>query len=404
MNIYDVAIIGAGIAGSFAAYRLAKEHKDLKCIMFDMGRPPAKRRRQLEGFLGCLPNSDGKLYLSDVAKVSSLTGNRKAKSALKSVTSIMEKVADLKITKDKRPSVSIEKKIKKLGFDIQANDYIQIFPKEIHALSKYLADSIEVGGNITYNFDNEVTSIAKQKSQFVISTQTGEEFKAKRLIICVGRSGWRWANSLYSNFGIIEDNNIAKYGIRVEMPSNCLKDFHKSNCTLIKKDDLEIGPLSWYGTVIPEDHFDMAISAFRSNENRWKTDKVSFSLIGDVVTNNQGFEQTNRIGQLIFVLANDRVIKEKVSTILNGKSTVSKIKEYDWLAEKIHSLSPIIPDLATKAYFHVPTITPLAPKINIGDNLESEVDGMFIAGESAGIQGILAAAMMGWSSAGEVAK
>ena len=33
-----------------------------------------KRRRQLEGWLGCLPNSDGKIYLSDTSKVAELTG------------------------------------------------------------------------------------------------------------------------------------------------------------------------------------------------------------------------------------------------------------------------------------------------------------------------------------------
>ena len=187
MSIYDIAIVGAGVAGSFAAYKLAKEHKNLKCVMFDIGRPPAKRRRQLEGFLGCLPNSDGKLYLSDSDKVSHLVGNRKAKSSLKQVTSIIEKVADFNITKDKPLAVATEKKVKKLGFDIQANNFVQLYPKEIHALSKHIADTIEIGNNITYSFDNEVKSITKQKNQFTIVTET-EEFKAKKLIICVGRS------------------------------------------------------------------------------------------------------------------------------------------------------------------------------------------------------------------------
>jgi uncharacterized FAD-dependent dehydrogenase len=60
--------------------------------------------------------------------------------------------------------------------------------------------------------------------------------------------------------------------------------------------------------------------------------------------------------------------------------------------------------VATKAYFHTPTITPLAPTINIGSNLESEIPGMFIVGESAGISGILAAACMGIAVADAVCK
>jgi uncharacterized FAD-dependent dehydrogenase len=43
----------------------------------------------------------------------------------------------------------------------------------------------------------------------------------------------------------------------------------------------------------------------------------------------------------------------------------------------------------------VPNITPMPAEINLGTNLESEIDGMFVAGESAGVFGIAAAATMG---------
>lgn len=403
MTNFDVGIIGAGIAGAFAAFKIAKDHKNTKAILFDLGRPPMKRRRQLEGWLGCLPNSDGKLYLNDISKVADLVGNRKAKSANTSFNKILNQVGTFKTTKDKAPSVSAEKRLKKFGYDFTLNDYIQIYPKDIHTLSKYMAESIEQAGNVTFNFDNEIKSVYKQKNMFIIVASDNQEFKCKKLVIAVGRSGWRWAKDLYANFGIIDNNDIAKFGIRVECNSNIMKDFAKSNCTITKGTDLELGPLSWFGTVIPEDHVDLAISAFRSNENRWKSDKVSFSLIGNRLFPNAGFEQTDRIGKLTFVLANDRIVKERISTITAIKSKISIIPEYSWLKETITDLSNIIPDIS-KAYFHVPTITPLAPKINIGSNLESEVDGMFVIGESAGVSGILAAAIMGIIVADSVSK
>ena len=209
---------------------------------------------------------------------------------------------------------------------------------------------------------------------------------------------------MYASLGIIDNNDTARFGIRIETNSSVMKDFNKSNCTLLKGNDLEIGPLSWYGTVIPEDHLDLAISAFRSNENRWKSDKVSFNLIGNRPFPEAGFEQTDRIGKLTFVLANDRIVKERVSAILTGKSRISIIPEYEWLKSVITELSAIIPEISTKAYFHVPTIVPSAPKINIGDNLETEVGGMFVVGESAGIHGILAAGTMGIIAADAVCK
>ncbi len=403
MKDFDVGIIGAGVAGAFATLKLAKDHKNVKAIVFDLGRPPMKRRRQLEGWLGCLPNSDGKLYQTDIHKVAQLTGLRRAKSASTWFRHVMEQVDSMKIVKDRAPNAALEKKIKKLGYDVVLNDYVQIYPKEIHALSKYMAETIEKNKNIVFSFDNEVLRVAKQKNVFVISTEE-QEYRCKKIIVAVGRSGWRWAKALYSSFGIIDNNDTARFGIRIEASSSVMKDFNRSNCTLIKGDDLEIGPLSWYGTVIPEDHLDLAISAFRSNENRWKTDKVSFSLIGNRPFTAAGFEQTDRIGKLTFVLANDRIIKERVSSILTGKSRISIIPEYDWLKPVISELNTIIPELTSKAYFHVPTIVPSAPRINIGDNLETEVDGMFVAGESAGIHGILAAGIMGIAAADAVSR
>jgi hypothetical protein len=179
------------------------------------------------------------------------------------------------------------------------------------------------------------------------------------------------------------------------MNSDILKDFNKSNCSLMKGNEIDLGPLSWFGTIIPEDHLDMAISSFRSNEGRWKSDKVSFNLIGNRFYPEKGFDQTDRIGKLTFVLSNDRIIKEKISHILTGKSKISILPDYDWIKPVLIELANVIPEITTKAYYHIPTITPLAPKINLGDNLSTEVDGMFVAGESAGIIGILAAAMTG---------
>ena len=393
MSNFDVGIIGAGVAGAFAAFKIAKEHKDLKTVVFDIGRPPMKRRRQLEGWLGCLPSSDGKLYINDVSKVSELIGAKKTKSALTYFNNVINNIDNFEITKDKGVQIPLEKRLKKAGYSVVLNDYMQMYPKDIHALSKHMAETIEQNSNITCSFDNEVTAIHKQKNMFVLSSERGE-FKCKKLIIAVGRSGWRWARDIFNNFGIIESNDVARFGIRVETTSDIMREFNKSSCSLVKQ-DLEFGPFSWYGTIIPEDHVDMAISSFRSNENRWKTDKVSFSLIGHRPFPKNGFEQTDRLAKLTFVITNDRVIKERLSTILNKKSKISIMPEYDWLKPTLEEFATVCPELVAKGYFHVPTILPLAPKINIGNNLETEVENMFVVGESTGTTGLLSAALSG---------
>jgi hypothetical protein len=393
MNKFDVGIIGAGVAGAFAALRISEHYPDSKAILFDLGRPPGKRRRQLEGWFGCFPSGDGKIYPNDLENVLNIVDGRKAKPANNWVMSKLEQVGSLKIIKDPLPQATLQKKIKDLNFGLKGNNYIQWKPEQIHQLSKSIAETIEANTNLQFSFDNEVYSVVKKKNHFVVSTANGEFF-CHKLILCVGRSGWRWVTNLYKELGITSNDDFASFGIRVEIAGQYVKEFNRSHCTLTK-DKLEIGPFSWNGTVIPEDHADVVISSFRSNEERWKSEKVSFSILSSRYFKNQGVYQTDRLGKLAFLLFNDRVSREKIRSYMKNNSQLSLLPEYNWLMEVLAEVEALIPQLSSRGYFHVPNISPMASQIRLGTNLESEINGMYVAGESAGIRGILASAIMG---------
>lgn len=390
---YDVGIIGAGPAGVFSACRITTNYPKTKIILFDLSRPPGKRKPQCHGFFGCVPGSDGKLYINDFDQVATIVAGDKIKIAKKWINDILSNNIDIDINKDTCPNISIEKKIRKSGFNVKLNNYIQLNPKDIHNIMRYMASILEANINLVLSFDNEVFSITKKKNGFIVSTQNGDIF-CKRIIISVGRSGWRWAKKIYEDFNLVVNNNSAKFGIKIETVDTNLKEFNKSNCT-IYNEWLELGPLCWNGTVIPEDHTDFSIASFRSNELRWKTDKVSFNLIGNRQFENYGSDQVNRMGQLTFLLANERILKEKISTIFSQKSKISSIEEYDWLPDALNSISSFIPNILSKGYFHIPTMITLPPKINIAKNLSTDIEGMYVAGESANIMGILAAMTTG---------
>lgn len=395
--MYDIAIIGTGVAGAFTILKLATEYPDLKILAIDIGRPPAKRRRQLEGWLGCLPNSDGKLYLTDLDKTSIQIGKKKSKSYLSYVKSVISNVKDLQEAPNSPPKTNLLKKIAKHNYEFELNNYIPTEPKDSHALSKYMVSKIEPNKNVKMLFDEEVIDLSKEKKYFTVKTEYSEH-KAKKVLLCAGRAGWRWANSIYSKFGIIQNNDYAKFGIKIETQAENLKDFNHSTCTL-KKENLEIGPFCWGGTVIPEDHIDTAITAFRANENRWITDKVSFDLMGKIEFKNTGIQQLDRIARLTFLIANDRIVKEKLSSILTKKSKISIIPEYDWLIQPLKDLYALMPELEEKSYYHVPTITAATSSINIYDNLQTDIPGLFVAGESANITGLLSAMITGSAAA-----
>lgn len=391
-NIYDIGIVGAGVGGAFAALRLAEKH-NAKTILFDLGRPPGKRRRPLEGWFGCFPTGDGKVYSDDIDDVLEVTDGRRAKAINKWVKKHLAEIHPGKIVKSKKPSNVILNKFKDAGFEFRKRDYVQWKPDSIHLLARSVAEQIEDGKNVDFSFDNEVFTIIKKNGCFHISSEGGE-FICKKIILAVGRSGWRWVNKLYRDFGILTNDNYARYGIFIELPAQYLRNFNKSHC-IFKRDDVTIGPMSWGGSIIQEDHANMTTAAFRSNEDRWKTDKVFFSVIGNRYIEDCGCAETDRLSKLSFLLFEDRVGREKVKDFLNGQSQLNLIEEFNWFSDIFKELDTYIPNLIKRGYYHSPAFNPLMNQIRIGSNLETEVEGFFVIGECANQMGIASAAITG---------
>lgn len=394
MDIYDIGIVGVGVAGATALLKILQNNKNAKVAIFDAGRPSQKRRHQVYGFLGTMPGSDGKLYTHNLEKINDNCGHKKTKNYFNWVVEQFSQFTNLLLTKDNDIEKNISKNLTNNGYSFYKNDYYQLIPKEIHGYSKYITNIMETSPHLDLHFDDTITKIVNNKDYFTIYSDTDNEVNCKKIIFCVGRGGWRWAGEVFNEFGIIEDNNSLNFGIRIETAATNLKGFNNSNLT-IKKNNIEIGPLSWEGTVIPEDHLDMAITSYRSNENRWKTDKVSFNFIGSHYCENNAFQQANRIGQLTYILGNDRMMKERITLLFERKSKLTQIKEYDWLLDKLKDLEKIIPDVIEKGSFYAPTIMPWAPKINLGNDFSTEINNFYVAGETAGVPGILGALVSG---------
>jgi len=392
---YDIGIIGAGVAGSIAAYRISQKHPDLQVALFDIGRPPGKRRRQLEGFMGSLPAGDGKLYPNDIEElISPSNGNkvldgRKVRPVGDEVLSWIESIGKTKLTKTSKISAPLYRKLNK-EFVIQEFDYYSWHPNQIHEFSKEISSSFEES-NIFQMFDAIVTRITKIKDDFHVFSHNAE-FLCKKIIIATGRSGWKYVGELLSELNVDLQDDIAQYGIRAEIPSKFMKEFNESHSLLTNGCD-EIGPLCWGGTVIPEDHADnLVISAFRSNEDRWKSEKVSFGI---TTKTNGGTTEADRISKLAFLLLNDRVSKEKIKTFMKGESQLSALVEFQELKPIIEQLNHYIPDFISQGSFYAPMLIPHPATTKLNSDLETECSGCYLAGEAADIFGIVSAMTTG---------
>ena len=390
--IADVGIIGCGTAGTFSAYKIAKDYPNTKCIVFEGGRGPSKRRFQMQGFLGLLPNSDGKLYMHDVDDIQKLCKTKKTRAAYNWLCDNLHNTLNTNIIDDTAPYRSTIKRIKNNGFSLAKRDYIQVIPREIHALSKVIADKLNSNINITQRFDDEIMNIEYNKKQFTITSYSGEQTMCKKLILASGRSGFRWTNQLFNEFGLTSKEKVIRYGIMAEMQATSLKEYNKANC-IISNEDLEIGPLNWLGSVVPEDHYDMVLSSFRANESRWASDKVLFNVLGKHNVEDN-VKQLDRIGQLTFILTNERVIKEKISALLTNKAKISILPEYNWLPEAISKIESFMPGIINGS-FYTPTLLPIVPKMKLNTQLQTEHKDLILCGETTGYSGLLFAILSG---------
>jgi uncharacterized FAD-dependent dehydrogenase len=388
---FDIIIVGAGLSGIMAAYHINKKSPDASVLLLDMGRPPLKRRTQTMGWLGLLPSSDGKFYINNNEVIENFSTKANIKRSQKQIISLLNGFGVNKKVLEFEPSQDVVDNFAKCGFKYKNPSYIQTIPKEIHQFSKQLSKEMEQT-NITTSFDEEIVDVEKEGDNFKIYSNYFE-YECKKLIVAVGRSGWRCTRNLLKSFDLLQNNDVAKYGVRVECDSNLVEKYNKAP-VILNKDNVVYGPFNWNGTVIPEDHVDFITTSFRSNEERWNSSKVSFEMMGHI-KHKDGSELMERLGKLSCVISNDRIIKEKLSSIKSNKHKLSILKEFDWLGKALEELEVLIPGITNCGSFYIPTVETVLSPTKMNNKFETELNNLHLIGESAGIRGLMQVSITG---------
>lgn len=386
---YDVAVIGAGLAGLFTCYNILKNKPKTKIALIDIGKQFLKRRSQMIGALGILPNSDGKLYISDIAKVERLTSkkdfvNKNANESLEFINSII----NISPTYTNKLDDKFLDKTK--DYNLTYNDYYQLYPGDVHKLTKYFSEKLSEYKNVNFIFDTEVFDIFKKDDFYYIESDLDKHIYSKNIVLACGRSGWRWTKEVFKELDI-KYEDYCYYGFQVEIAKDFVKYLNES-CFTLESDELRIGSFNWNGSTIPEDHIDFINASFRSNEDRWKSDKLLFPVIIKDKTNNSA--EAERIAKLQYILSNDRLSKEKVIAILSNRSKIIDLKEYKKYKEVINTISNIIPEVEDRAWIVYPHIDTCSIKPETNDYFMAK-DNFYLAGETLGISGFLSAITTG---------
>ena len=228
MEHYDVIIIGAGIGGLMAAYRLCERQRVLViergnsidkriCPLTHNMAKECLRCKQcsiMEGVGGAGAFSDGKFNITTEygGWLQDIVGEQQTMNYINQVSDTLNRFGAT--SKEYTPSDEFKKqclehdlhalqaRVKHLGTD---GNY-----RVMSALYNYLADKV------TFLLGTTVSDIVDAQHKVICAS--GKEFNYDNLIIAIGRSGSEWFGHQCAKMGVDVDNNQVDIGVRVELP------------------------------------------------------------------------------------------------------------------------------------------------------------------------------------------
>ena len=344
---YDVAIIGAGPAGLFTAYKLIEENKKLKIVILERGSdvehrvcPMNKKKIPcqncnpcaiLSGYGGAGTFSDGKLNFIPKLGKSDLTKYMLESEANDLIDETEEIFNKFKMDAEVYPSnmdeaMEIRKKVAIAGAKL-------LIIKQKHLGSDHLPEYIE--GISNYLIDKGVTLLDKtdvvdihteNENKHVITYKKGkkeETLESKYVVVAPGRTGAKWIQELADKYEIPYLSQSIGIGVRIEVR----KDIMESITNIIYDPTIFIKTKT-YGDEIRT--FCTNPGGFVAKENYYGYICVNGHALKDIKSDNTNFAFISKVN-LTQPVTNTRQYGESIARIANvlgdGKPIIQSLKD-----------------------------------------------------------------------------
>lgn len=440
MKKKKVLIIGAGPAGLFSAFSLAKKTK-FEITIFDQGPSMEKRLKNKNGvigFGGAGLFSDGKLNFSlDIGtNLREIISDKKHLSLINEVEKIFAEYGGMDFTESKEiinKRKILEKEAAKKGIRFLPTKMAHIgsdFLPEI--INKMVNDLKKQGVKLVSEI--QVKNIKKNK---IITNK--KEYAYDYLILAPGRSGSLWLETIARDIGIEYKYNPLDIGVRVEVSSEIMEDvcqieydpkFHIQTPTY--DDQIRTFCTCPRGYIAIEEHKNFILVNGYSNRGR-KSENTNFAFLVKVDLT-EPLENTNLYGQAIAqemtTIGGGKPILQRLGDICNGqRSSWSRINKghlkpsltdvtpgdiamgmpYRFvkdILEGLKILDKLIPGVADNGtLLYAPEVKFHGLKVLTNNLLQTNIENIFVAGDGAGLsRGIVGAATSGLQAAKGVLK
>lgn len=433
---YDCIIVGAGPAGLFAGLELVKNGLK-KILIIDKGKEVKKRKAvdNLHGVGGTGLFSDGKLNFApridktDLIEFLTLTEAEKLVSDIEKTFSrfgVREKSYPTNIQK----AEDFRRTAKKLGLNLLLIKQIHLgtdkLPTHIRKIENFLKRK-----KVRFLLEREVAKILTERNKVKgINLVGGDKIYGENIILAPGRAGNPWLVKELSLIGIEMEQKGIEIGVRVEVSAEIMEEITSViyDPTIFLRtasydDQIRTFCTNPVGFVVREDYKDFACVNGHASKNHTSLNS-NFALL-DKVNLTEPVTDTIAYGESICRLA---------TTIGGGKPILQRLADFKrrrrstWgrlsksyieptlkevtpgdigmafphrivvnIIEALEKLDGFIPGIAsdsTLLYAPEAKFFSVRPKIN--KNLQTEIKGLFVAGDGAGVSGnIVGAAATG---------
>lgn len=439
MKTYDLVFVGAGAAGVFAAYELAKRKSQKKVLVVDQGSAIEKRSCPITeglvdhcihckpyckimcGFGGAGTLSDGKYNLTNQfgGELHHYLGPDRAMELMEYVDSVLlsfdhaDPPARLYSTADTDLSnLCLQHDLHLLSARVRhfgTDRNIQI----LQAIYDYTKKTID------YAFETEITGLEKKDGSFFLQTRKGETIQAEKVILACGRSGSSWMSKILGHLGVPLKSNRVDLGVRLELPAEVYQKItdkvYEAKIVYQTKqynDLVRTFCMNPYGEVVTENTNGIITVNGHSYANpALRTENTNFALL---VSNRftKPFKDSNGYGESIARLSNmlgGGVILQRFGDLIRGRrssarrmlkcftrptlqatagdlSLVMPKRQLDDIIEMIYALDKVAPGTANEdTLLYGVEVKFYNSLVEVNDRFETCVPGLFAVGDGSGV-------------------
>ena len=453
---YDVVIVGAGPAGLFTAMGLARRG-GLEIAILDKGPELSERKcpaqetgmcvrcrtcSLLSGWGGAGAFSDGKLtYSPDVGGLlAEVAGQEKLKELMKEVDEIYLRFGapDKLFGTDEDEISALARRASRAGLRLVPQRVRHMgtdgCARVLQEMRSYLAKKADV------RMKTEVSDVLVENGHVIgVRTASGEEIKARYVVLAPGRGGAEWLKHIASRLGIRTSINPVDIGLRIEVPSVVMEELtsvlYEPKLIYYSRgfdDKVRTFCVAPHGFVITE-YYDGIITVNGqsfSDKARW-TENTNFAVLVSAPFT-KPFEDPIAYGKHVAALTNlisGGILIQRLGDLLKGRrSTEERIRRsvikptlpsatpgdlayvmpYRFLAdilEMLKALDKLAPGIYERhTLLYGAEVKFYSLKLEVDEHLETPVRGLFAAGDGAGLtRGLVQASASGLIVAEEIA-